>query len=469
MRNPHPRYICYPTVAPCFVATEVTIFPSDIGRAFSTEKEYTLGVFGLRDDLPDYHCEPSYELDFRVENGCIKFTYIFEAEQEYSVRVKEKDGKTEKIPMYAVKEDLYSRRALKGDLHSHSYYSDGSDGVPMVPSNYREEGFDFFSLTDHNRMFTSKSLSKLYENLPLGIEMVVGEEVHTPGSNLHIVHFGGSYSVCEKYIKNPEQFKAEVSEIEKTLSDVNETYRYRLASAIWSCREIKKAGGISIFAHPFWRSNLYNVSAEFCDLLFDAKIFDVFELFNGASVNLDNLQISLWLEQIQKGNTMPVVASSDSHLHDFSKDGFGRSFTIVFAKDNTADSIKDAIRNGMCVACEIPKGADNEIRIFSSQFRLVAFARFLWEHYFNHTHLLCQTEGNLMRRYVQGEDTKAALEGLKSSTLDFYNKFYGKAEAPVLSKERLEYLEYIKKEQQESGLITSGSSLYVYGSNKARY
>lgn len=468
MRNPHQRYICYPSVVKVAQPTEVTVFPSDISRAFDLESEYKLGIFGLREDLLDYHKEPDYELPFRIENGCLKFSFTFAREQEYSIRIKI-DGKTVKIPMYAVEADLFELRPLKGELHTHSYYSDGSDGVFMTPSDYREEGFDFFALTDHNRMFPSKAVRDFYKDVPLGISMLVGEEVHTPGSNLHIVHIGGSYSVCEKYIKHRDEFENEVAEIEKDLENVSEQYRYRLASAIWSCREIRKAGGISIFAHPFWKSNLYNVSAEFCDLLFDAKIFDVFELFNAAIVSRDNLQISLWLEQIQKGNTMPVVASSDSHCHDFAKDGFGRSFTIAFAKDNTEDSVKTAIKNGLCVACEIPLESDDEIRIYASEFRLVAFARFLWDNYFNNTWQMCIAEGNLMRRYAQGEDVKEVLAALSDSALNFYNKFFGKTKVDGLCKSRLDSLESLRTLQKESGLITSGSSLYIYGKNTVKY
>ncbi len=468
MRDKHKKYICYPSVVCVGKETEITIFPRDISRRFLDDYEYKIGAFGLRDTLLDYHQEPEYTIDSKVADGCIKFTYTFEKEQEYSVRFKDKSGNRVKIPVYAVNSDLYELRPLKGDLHTHSYYSDAQDGTAMVPANYREEGFDFFALTDHNRMFPSSFLPKLYENVPLGIEMLEGEEIHTPGSPLHIVHIGGSYSVCEKYIKNPEQFKAEVEEIEKTIPNVKEELRYVLASAMWACREIKKAGGISIFAHPFWKCNLYNVSAEFCDLLFDAKIFDVFELFNGSNTQRDNLQLSLWLEQIQKGNNIPIVASSDSHNHDYLKSGFARSFTVVFAKENTQKAIMEAIKNSMSVAAEISIESIEDIRFFSSQFRLVAFAKFLWDNYFDETYNLCVGEGILMRRYAQGENVENILSALADTTNNFYNQFYGKAAAPKLPERCIKYLNDLRTAQRESGLITKGSKLYICGNNYNR-
>lgn len=466
MRNAHPKYLCYPSVVCVGVETEATIFPKDISRVFSEEKEYELLVIGLRDDMVNYIEPLPYTVACRVEKGCLKFKYTFRSEQEYDIRFREKDGNTVKISMYAVREDLYALRPLKGELHSHSYYSDGDDGLPMVPADYREEGFDFFALTDHNRMYTSNLLPKLYEGIPLGMTMLPGEEIHTPGSSLHIVHIGGAYSVCEKYVKHADVFEAEVAEIEKGLGNVCKQYRHRLALATWACKEIKKAGGISIFAHPFWKSNIYNVSEEFCNLLFDAKIFDVFELFNGADVHLDNLQISLWQEQMLKGNVMPVVGSSDSHNHDFTQDGFARCFSIVFAKSNRAEDILEAIRNGWSVAAEIPHSADAEARFYAAQFRLVSFTRFLWEHYFNETWRICIGEGILMRRFAEGEETGDVLGALAGSVEDFYKRFYGITPVDGLQMRSLQYLETVRKAQMESGVETKGSHLYIYGNGR---
>ena len=83
-----------------------------------------------------------------------------------------------------------------------------------------------------------------------------------------------------------------------------------------------------------------------------------------------------------KGNSIPVVSSSDSHNHDFSKTDFARRFTIVFAKENSTKAIIDAIKRGYSVAGEIPSLNDEEIRFYSADFRLVAFAHFLYQNYF---------------------------------------------------------------------------------------
>ncbi len=468
MRNPHVRYMCFPSVVCSGKQTEVTITPRDISRVFREEKEYELYVVGLRDDQLTYLINDVAPIAYRIVDGCMKFCFNFENEQEYSVRFKEKDKKEIRIPMYAVKEDLFSRRPLKGDFHCHTYYSDGQDGIPMTPADYREEGFDFFALTDHNRMYTSVMAKKLYEDIKLGIHIMQGEEVHTPGSSLHIVNAGGKSSVCSKYIKNPELYEAEVDEIEARLDHVPELYRRRTAMAKWACNNIKESGGMAIFAHPFWCPNKYNISKDFADILFNEKIFDALEIVGGIGDKNNNLQLLLWQEQAIKGNILPMVGSSDSHNHDFSKEHFGRRFTVVFSNSNTTEDILDAVRSGYSAAGKLTPKNDEHADFYATEFRFAAFAQFLYENYFNETWRLCNGEGILMRRYAEGEDVGEILSSLSDTVEKFYRKFYGIDPAPVINEKRLAFLDECLRLQRTEGPDTCGSNLKVYGTNIRR-
>lgn len=468
MRNPHPRYMCFPSVVCVGKETQVTIVPRDNSRIFREEKEYFLKILGLCDDLPDYHDTDIPEHDLTVKDGCIVFTHTFESEQEYSIRFGEKDRKETRISLYAVESDLYERRPLKGDLHTHTYYSDGDDGLTMVASDYREEGFDFFALTDHNRMFTSRLINEQYKDVSLGMHMMTGEEIHTPGTSLHIVHIGGKESVCDKYIKDPDGFEKAVDEVEKTLAHIDETYRRRVAMAVWTCNEIHKAGGLAILAHPYWCPNAYNLSNDFINILFELKIFDALEVMGGNYAMLNSVQQTLWLEQMLKGNYLPVVGSSDSHNHDFSRDGFGRRLTFVFAKDNSTESILEAIRDDYSVAADIPKNDDAEIRYYTRQTRLALFTNFLYNNYFNETWRLCIGEGILMRRYAEGEDVGDVLSALADTTENFYKKFYGIIPAPTVTPRVREFLDRAREVQRTEGPLTKGSKLYLYGTNTRR-
>ena len=466
MRNAHLKYQCYPSVVCVGKETEVTVFPRDISRRFRDDRTYELAVVGLRDDQLDYHAHVPLDHPCTVQDGCLKFTCTFEREQEYSIRFAETGKKEEKISLYAVEQDLYELRPLKGDLHTHTYYSDGQDGIAMTPADYREEGFDFVSVTDHNRMYPSQLAAELYDGIDLGLHIMSGEEVHTPGSLVHIVHAGGKESVCDLYIRNREAFNNEVAEIAATLTHVSEQYRERVAMAHWTCRKIREAGGIAIYAHPFWCPNRYNVSKELGEMMFEEKIFDAFELVGGAPIGP---QLAIWQEYAMKGNRLPVVGSSDSHNHDYARRlNFARRFTFVFAKENTTEAILNAIRSGYSLAAEIPADSDDDIHFYGAPLRLVLFAAFLWKNYFNETWRLCVGEGILMRRYAEGEEVGELLNATASTVENFYKRFYGLDPAPVVTEARKKFLDRCLQMQREIGPDTKGSNLYIYGGNERR-
>ena len=468
MMYSHERYRCYPSVVCVRTETTITIFPRDLSRRFRENKKYEIAIRGMNDDESDYHDPIVYSYSGTVQDGCLILTCTLETEQEYVIWIRENEGKIIKLPIYSVEKDLYELRPLKGNLHTHSYYSDAEDGIPMIPANYREQGFDFFALTDHNRMFPSELAAELYKDIPLDITVMHGEELHTPGSQLHIVHVGGSESVCNQYIHHDEEFQSAVEEIEKEMSTVPEQYRHRMAQAKWACDEIHKTGGIAIYAHPFWRSRNYNISKNFSDLLFDAKLFDALELMGGVHTQDNSKQLALWQEQLMKGNMIPVVGSDDSHMHDYSKDhfGFGHRFTYVFAKSNSTKDILDAIRNGYSVSGEIPMSNEEEVHFYSTNLRFVLFAHFLYNNYFVETKRLSFGEGILMRRYAEGEPVGEILSSLANTVENFYKKFYGLTSAPTLPRERQDFLDRCLDMQQNIGPKTRGTILYKHGSNE---
>ena len=467
MRNAHPKFMCFPSVVCVGKETEVAITPRDMNRFFHSDKKYTLAVVGLGEDQESYHTPIPLDYPCQVKDGCLHFTYFFDAEQEYSIRFCEVGGKEIRISLYAVKEDLYVLRPLKGDLHSHSTYSDGSDGPAMTPADYREEGFDFFALTDHNRMYPSLLAPALYEGIPLGIHMMAGEEIHTPGSLLHIVHVGGTKSVCNQYIHSREEYDAAVDKIAATLTHIPERYRRRMAMAVWACNEVHNAGGLAIFAHPCWCPQRYNVTREFADLLFQEKIFDAFELMGGCGDNGNNMQLALWIEHLLKGNELPVVGSSDSHNHDYAVDKmFAKRFTLVFARENTTEAILEAIRTGYSVSAELSPNDDTNVRFYSTQMRLVQFAHFLYNNYFSETWRLCIGEGILMRRYAEGEDVAAPLAALADTVANFYKRYYGVTPIQGIPQKRMEYLENCLQLHLNDGPVTKGSLLEILPSEK---
>lgn len=467
MRNAHPKFMCFPSVVCVGKEVEIFIAPRDINRYFREDKTYKLAILGLGEDMTTYFDPIPFDYPCYVKNGCLCFRYFFDMEQEYSIRFCDESKQEVRLSLYAVQEDLYGLRPLKGDFHSHSFYSDGKDGAAMTPADYREEGFDFFSLTDHNRMYPSDMIQKLYADVPLGIHMIPGEEVHAPGTLVHIVHVGGTNSVAHKYIHEREAYEDAVDRIAETLTHIPEQYRRRMAMCVWACQEIHKAGGLAILAHPCWIPRRYNISREFVDYLFRENIFDAYEVIGGMFDGGNNMQVALWIEQMRAGISIPVVGASDSHNHDYATDPyFSKRFSIVFARENTTDAIMEAVKNGYAVAAELAPNSDTSICFYSDQMRLVQFCHFLYKNYFNETWRLCLGEGILMRRYAEGEDVAAVLSALKDTVENFYKKFYGITPYRGLSPARHEYAETCLQIHREIGPVTKGSSLNLKPGNQ---
>lgn len=80
-----------------------------------------------------------------------------------------------------------SGRWFKGNLHTHTVNSDGDSSPDAVVRWYKEHGYDFLSLTDHNYLTPTDGLSDVF-GAPGKFLMVPGEEVTSgyEGAPLHI-------------------------------------------------------------------------------------------------------------------------------------------------------------------------------------------------------------------------------------------------------------------------------------------
>ena len=157
--------------------------------------------------------EPKETVTAEAGEMTLSFEWSFPSEQEYILEMvretgdrKEKSGKERiiKLRVYAVEKDLFGLLPLKGNMHMHSFRSDGKEAPEIVAASYRRAGYDFIAITDHAQYQPSLEAAQAYENVPIDMQIYPGEEVHAPDNNIHIVHFAGQWSVNEKIKKDPE-------------------------------------------------------------------------------------------------------------------------------------------------------------------------------------------------------------------------------------------------------------------------
>ena len=458
------NYRIYPSVTLADTPTEMVIVPTERAFLLVEGKEYELTLVDVNGDELDYHSPLSHKhIKATAHGGVLKFTYTFEGEAEHIVVLHIDEKRKEKLPLFSLYPDLYETIPLKGDLHTHSFRSDGQRDPAALAGHMREQGYDFFALTDHNRFYPGGEIDEVYSGVKLGITRIRGEELHAPGAVFHTVHIGGSSSVAEIYVHDRQRYESELEEyMTRVPESIPEQFKKRYAIAMWTTDHVHKAGGFAIFPHPFWRpaSDVQNVCDELTEILLTSGLFDGYELAggNGGFPGV-NRSVAMWQElRASRGLSMPIVGSSD--VHNIEKDWtFPHLYTVCFAKDNSHDAIMEAVRKGNTVVVEdVGDENDRQYRCYGS-WRLVTFAQFLFNHYFPQKQRICAGEGIAMRSYAIGEVDAAAIELQVKQTENFRDRFFGKLPPVLPSAKMLEFEDKWRAVHLEKGPHTKGSDI----------
>src|SRR5512143_326320 len=130
----------------------------------------------------------------------------------------------------------------------HSQRADGKEAPAYVAGMCRRIGLDFMALTDHGQYLPSLEAIQAYEGVDLDLAMYPGEEVHPPDNLLHMVNFGGSSSVNQRFREESELYQREVAAIQAGLDGLPEGVDpYMAASSLWCFDQIRRAGGFGLF------------------------------------------------------------------------------------------------------------------------------------------------------------------------------------------------------------------------------
>lgn len=462
---PTPKnYAIWPAVVEAGKTTRLYIVPTERCHLFAEGMEYDVTVIHAHGDEASYS-NPVCRSKFTVAagGGILQFDYLFEDEQEHLVIISQLDNpkNTTRMSVYSLASDLYALRPMKGDFHSHSFRSDGKRDPAALAGHMREQGYDCFALTDHNRFFPGLELDEVYEGVNTGICRVVGEEVHAPESTVHVIRLGGKGSVTEKYVHDLDGYYKEVEEyLARVPEDMPENFKQRYARTLWATDKIHEEGGIAIFPHPYWvpaGSQVFNVCDEFAKTLLRSGMFDAYELLGGMTTERCNRSVNMWNELRAEGVNIPVVGSSDVHAIERCPN-FPDHFTVCFTQEATSEGIKNAIKSGLSVAVE-GSGTEYErqYRCYGS-LRLVSYAQFLLREYFRPLQRLSQGIGVAMRAYAIEEAPKELIETQQSLVDSFMDRFFGRS-LPVFPSEKVLRYEEKWRAEQMNGPKTKGSGI----------
>jgi hypothetical protein len=366
----------------------------------------------------------------RPVGGVLRIDQYFEAEQEHILLVERvEETRRQQVGdfrVYSVGPDLFSRRPAKGDLHIHSHRSDGRESPAYVAAACRRVGLDFMAVTDHRQYGPSLEAQQAYEGVALDLRVFAGEEVHPPESPVHIVNFGGRFSVNDLF-GDKEAYRGEVDKVAAKAGALPEGVdMYQYASAVWCFEKIRQGGGLAIFCHPYWfTDHRYSPGGALTSHLLATRPFDALEVIGGfswAEFDSNTLQVARYHQERQEGRCLPIVGSSDSHgCHNKAKGLFGWYYTIVLSPSPDLPDLVRSVRDLYAVAVEdVPGDRPRPV----GPLRLVKYVLFLLREVLPQHDELCVEEGRLMLAHVVGDDTAAEsllrLKGRTGALLERY-------------------------------------------------
>lgn len=443
------NYDVYPKVVCAGSAAEITIRPLGLHARFPDTVQLIISPLQGRAYSLDDLQRGFFAYDLKPDDdGCLRFEHSFSSEQEYILRFTNRRGQECRLSVYAVNSDLAGLIPLMGDLHVHSIRSDGSEDPAVIAAYTRQMGYDFIAITDHKDFSGSLECIEAYRDAPIEMCLLTGEEVHLPDCDLHCVHAGGQYSVnamvdtvlsgleknnpgvtarfpkmCTKMegssfpgTMTEAEFRSAIEAYADTLEPIPKGIpRHVYAGFCWICEQIRAAGGLSIFPHPYWIENNSSFGAAFhaderlTQYLFEQQPFDAFEVLGGErNFEQNGFQSIHYYQALAEGLRFPIVGCSDSHGL-FRKPSAFVASTICFARENSSPAILEAIRGSRSVVVDL---ISEEFRLVGD-LRLVKYACFLMNSYFPLHQEACNEQGRAMKEYYCG-DRDAGLKLLKA-------------------------------------------------------
>ncbi len=450
-------YDVYPKVVIENDPVTVTIRPLGWHAGFVQGTAYRVVLQPRNDrDYPtctEHRVSRAVELSLTPDgDGCLRFTHTFWGEQPWFIIIFDpgQEKFRVRLSLFSLHEDMRGRYPYLGDLHVHSRCSDGREAPAVVAANLRKAGYDFTVISDHHRYYGSLEAIRAYKDVKIDMNIVPGEECHLPDNMVHIVNFGGLWSVnsqvdsCKALAEKGtspefraldgktcppilpvEEYRRQVMVIVERLGELPpDVDPFTYAACLWVYDHIREADGLAIFAHPYWISgSALNVPEPMMDYMFRTHPFDAFELLGGERyLDHNEFQVFKYEKMRAEGVDFPVVGSSDSHGSTECNPNWNIGQTIVFAHKNERRELIDSIKAQYSVAVD---RISPEYRL-AGDFRFVQFGRFLMDFYFPLHDELCFEEGRLMKAHVCGQDADAAdqLARLQGRCARLFDKYF---------------------------------------------
>ena len=234
----------------------------------------------------------------------------------------------------------------KADLHTHTLYSDGSVLPKFRVHEAWKQGLDIIAITDHIESRRTEEVMVKYlekyvsDEYPEAVNTFIALEPTPKGSIMVDLNFG-----IKETIKEGEKYGlvvipgAEISRCGATIghfnalfiTDCNAIYD---PDTITSIRNAKKQNALVMHNHPGYRRTNIDYS-EVEKQAYAEGLIDGVEVMNGSSFYPGVI------DRVQDRN---LFISACTDVHGANKyNAFERPMTLIFAKDKSLESIREAL------------------------------------------------------------------------------------------------------------------------------
>ncbi|GKX27715.1 phosphotransferase [Vallitalea longa] len=219
---------------------------------------------------------------------------------------------------------------FKGNLHTHTTVSDGAFSPQETAKLYKDAGYDFLALTDHDIYGKYDELNS--EDFIVLPAMEKGKMAPNPSRNLGF-HLS---AIDDPTVKVKERYSH--------LDNFTEREKWEgLLTVQNKINEMREKGNIVIYNHPEWSMHTYDM-LEQLDGYFALEIYNHGSEFNTSG----SYGASFWDYLLRKGRKVFGIASDDAHFQwtdTVIKDHFG-GWVMVQVDSLSHANIVTALKKG---------------------------------------------------------------------------------------------------------------------------
>jgi predicted metal-dependent phosphoesterase TrpH len=214
----------------------------------------------------------------------------------------------------------------RGNTHTHTNLSDGDSPPETVVRWYKEHGYNFVVITDHNRNADVEGLNTTFS--------APGQFLVIPGNEISCTSEGKPVHLTALQVRKPVQPFNEAT-ITSTLQK--------------NIDEIKAAGALPVVCHPNFVWAFGSKELEPVKNMQFIEVWNCHPIVNNyGGGGIPNTE-AIWDDLLSKGKRVWGVASDDTHnLRDFSPRNAnpGRGWVMVRCSSLTPEEIMSAMEKG---------------------------------------------------------------------------------------------------------------------------